>query len=278
MAGLLTAAGYAVTGYDASELGRQAFAARVPGAQVAGSGPEAAADADAVVLMLPNSDVVSSVLEADGVLSALRTGALLIDMGSSDPAETRRLARLAQGHQVVMVDAPVSGGVPAAVKGTLTIMVGGHEDGVQAVRPLLDVLGSRILRVGPAGAGHAVKALNNLLSATHLLATSEAMLVAREFGLDVATVLDAINTSSGRSGSTENKWPNFILPETYDSGFGLQLMVKDMRIALGLAQMTRGITPLSATALSLWEAAASHLDETADHTEIARWLEEGAAQ
>lgn len=276
MAALLAAAGYTVTGYDTAGASRQAFTAAISAGRLASSAAEAVTGADTVILMLPDSAAVSSVLEAGGVLDTLRAGALLIDMGSSHPAETRRLAELAAGQGVVMIDAPVSGGVPSAVRGTLTIMAGGPEDGVEAVQPLLSVLGSRVLRVGPAGAGHAVKALNNLLSAAHLLVTSEAMLVAREFGLDVAIVLDAINTSSGRSGSTENKWPNFILPATYNSGFGMRLMVKDVRIALGLARVTHGVTPLSAATLELWETASAHMDETADHTEIARWLEAGA--
>jgi 3-hydroxyisobutyrate dehydrogenase len=122
------------------------------------------------------------------------------------------------------------------------------------------------------GAGDAVKALNNLMSATHLLVTSEAMEAARRFGLDAATVLDVVNTSSGRSGSTQNKWPNFILPETYDSGFGLRLMLKDMRIALSLAESLGAPRELSRRAVDLWDEAAQALDPAADHTEVARWL------
>lgn len=276
MASLLAEAGYKVTGYDVTQAGREALAARAPAARVAATAADAVAGADAVILMLPDSSVVSSVLEAGGVLGALPAGAVLIDMGSSEPTETQRLAQLARRRGVDIVDAPVSGGVSAAAKGSLTIMVGGAQAAVEAVRPVLDILGARVLHVGPAGAGHAVKALNNLLSATHLLVTSEAMLVAGKFGLDVATVLDAINTSSGRSGSTESKWPAFILPETFNSGFDLRLMVKDMRIALGLIGATDGVAPLSAAALALWDAAGTHLGAAADHTEIVRWLEAGA--
>ena len=129
------------------------------------------------------------------------------------------------------------------------------------------------MHVGDVGAGHAVKALNNLLSATHLLVTSEAMAAAAAFGLDVPVVLDAINTSSGRSGSTENKWPNFIVPGTFDSGFALRLMLKDMRIALGLAESAGTESRLSAAAVELWAQAADDLPADADHTEIARWLD-----
>ena len=151
-------------------------------------------------------------------------------------------------------------------------MAGGATDDVARVRPLLEVLGSRVIRVGDVGAGHAVKALNNLLSATHLLVTCEAMSAAAAFGLDVPAVLDVINTSSGRSGSTENKWPNYIVPGTYNSGFTMELMVKDMLIALGIAETAGTQSRLSAFAVGLWAEAAAAIGGDADHTQIARWL------
>jgi 3-hydroxyisobutyrate dehydrogenase len=137
---------------------------------------------------------------------------------------------------------------------------------------VLSVLGSRIVPVGTTGAGHAVKALNNLMSAAHLLASSEALRAAEAFGLDVGTVLDAVNTSSGRSGSTENKWPNFIVPERYDSGFAIALMVKDMEIGVGLAEACGVDAALCRRALERWREAASALADGADHTEIAKWV------
>jgi 3-hydroxyisobutyrate dehydrogenase len=194
----------------------------------------------------------------------------VIDMGSSEPQRTRRLAARAGELGIELLDAPVSGGVPAAVAGTLTIMVGGPAAVLDRQRPMLELLGARIVHVGDHGAGHAVKALNNLMSAAHLLATSEAMHAAAAFGLDLKVVLDVVNTSSGRSGSTENKWPNFVLPGTFDSGFSLDLMVKDMRIALGVAEVGGVTTPLSRRAIELWEHAAAILPPGADHTEIAR--------
>ena len=269
----LAGAGYRVHGYDVSEAALRSWAERVPGAVAAASPAAAARDAAAVILMLPDSAVVTSVL-AD-VLPAMRPGEVVADMSSSEPAATRSLAAEAAGHDVALVDAPVSGGVSGAERGSLTVMAGGPAAEVRRVRPLLDVLGSRVLHVGDAGAGHAVKALNNLLSATHLLVTSEAMAAAAAFGLDVPVVLDAINTSSGRSGSTENKWPNFIVPRTFDSGFALRLMLKDMRIALGIAEAAGTESRLSAAAVELWAQAAADLPADADHTEIARWLDPG---
>lgn len=272
----LAAAGYLVHGYDVDQPGLKTWAAQVPGG-VAAVGPAAAADgAAAVVLMLPDSSVVMKVLAE--ILPALRPGALVVDMGSSQPQSTREAAAQARDRGIGLVDAPVSGGVTGAETGRLTVMAGGATVDVQRIRPLLEVLGSRVVQVGAAGAGHAVKALNNLLSATHLLATCEVMLAVSAFGLDVQTVLDIVNISSGRSGSTENKWPNFIMPGTFDSGFTLRLMLKDVRTALGIAESAGASARLSAFTAALWAEAADALPADADHTEIARWLSQGTAR
>jgi 3-hydroxyisobutyrate dehydrogenase len=267
MAERLAEAGYTVRGYDADPAVRRKFAGAVASA-------EAAADsAAAVILMLPNSAVVRSVLLEDGLLAHMAPGAVLIDMSSSEPVQTRELAATAGEHGVPMVDAPVSGGVRGAVAGSLMIMAGGAPEPVAAVRGMLEVLGEKVLHVGPVGAGHALKALNNLLSATHLLVSSEAMLVGKEFGLDQEVMLEAINGSSGSSASTVNKWPRFMLGRGFDSGFGLRLMLKDMRIAVGLAQATGWPSRLGEAAVDLWAEAAERLPADADHTEILRWLE-----
>jgi 3-hydroxyisobutyrate dehydrogenase len=136
----------------------------------------------------------------------------------------------------------------------------------------------RVVHAGPLGSGDAVKALNNLLSATHLWVTSEAMLVGERFGIDPEVMLSVFNGSSGRSGSTDNKWPNFILPGTYDSGFALRLMLKDMRIATDLARSTGLPSRLGEDAVRLWAEAAGELPASADHTEVARYLAAPASE
>jgi 3-hydroxyisobutyrate dehydrogenase len=161
--------------------------------------------------------------------------------------------------------------VVGAESGKLTIMVGGDAAAVARIRPVLDRLGGSVVHAGDIGAGHALKALNNLLSATHLLATVEAFRVGRRFGLDPETMLAAINGSSGRSFSTELKLPRYVLPETFDSGFSLRLMDKDLQTALGLARALGSRVPLGEAAGELWARAAGDLDVGADHTEIARW-------
>lgn len=266
MARRLVEAGRQVIGFDLAEPPRTSLVAA--GGAAATTTADAARDADVVVLMLPDSTAVESVLRSDTVLEALGPDAIVVDMSSSEPERTRTLAA---ELPVPLLDAPVSGGVARAEKGTLTIMAGGPPELVAGLADLLAPIGI-VTRAGDVGAGHATKALNNLMSATHLLSASEAILAGQRFGLDPEVLLSIVNTSSGRSGSTENKWPSFVLPETFDSGFALQLMVKDMRIALRLADSVGSTSLLSRRALELWEEAASALPATADHTEVARWV------
>src|SRR5581483_8295162 len=206
-----------------------------------------------------SSDVVEHVLVDEGLLDALAAGSLVVDMSSSEPMRTRALAEEASRRGVELVDAPVSGGVRGAEAGTLSIMVGGSSAQLERCRPLLERMGSKVAHVGAVGSGHALKALNNLLSATTLLISSEALVAARRFGLDPHVFLDVVNGSTGRSLSTELKLPSFVLSETYDSGFALQLMVKDLRIALGLARATDAPFALAEASAELWSRAADAL-------------------
>ena len=270
MAGRLAGAGWTVRGFDAGTVEPPA------GVTLVGSAAGTATGADVVLLMLPSSDIVEAVLDGE-LLAALEPGSLLLDMGSSRPLSSRAIAERVTARGGVFVDAPVSGGVRGAVSGELTIMAGGTEPDLDRVRPLLDVLGRRVVHAGGVGAGHAAKALNNLLSASHLLATSEAVQVGERFGLDPAVLLRAINGSSGRSASSEVKWPTFVLPGTYDSGFDLALMVKDMRIATDLAEAQDSPIAFGRAAVEAWERAAEELPTDADHTEIARWVGAGAS-
>lgn len=285
MAVRLVDAGYEVRGYDVSEAARTAFAER--GGTPAESAADASAGASVVILMLPDSNVVEAVV-TDPPFAAALAGApdagtagasppVVVDMSSSEPERTRKLAAFLRDRRVALVDAPVSGGVRGAVSGKLAVMVGGTDDDVRPVEDILAHLG-KIYRAGPVGAGHAVKALNNLMSATHLLVSSEAILVGQRFGLDPDVMLAIFNASSGRSGSTENKWPNFIVPETYNSGFGLRLMLKDMRIATGLAEQQNMPSRLGERTTALWAQAAESLPPDADHTEIARWLRDSTPE
>lgn len=267
MARRLVDAGVGLRGFDRSAAA--ITAARAAGVEVSDSLESAAQDADVLLLMLPSSDVVDAVLADPALQSVLSAGVIVLDMSSSDPLRTRALAERLAERGATLVDAPVSGGVAGAVAGSLTIMTGGPDEDIDRVEPLLRAMGS-VRRTGPVGSGHAVKALNNLLSATHLLVSSEAVRAAIAFGLDPGVVLDVINSSSGRSFSTEYKWPTFVLPESYDSGFALRLLVKDAGIAVDLARSLGLPSSLGEAALALWTEAAGLLPEDADHTEIAR--------
>lgn len=268
----LVAAGYEVHGFDVAEAARARFA------EVGGVPAETATlavdGADVIITMLPNSDIVESVV-AD-VLPGVTPGALFVDMSSSEPLRTRELAARVEAAGARLIDAPVSGGVKGAENGTLAIMVGGSAETFAEVEPLLAALG-KPTHVGAIGAGHALKAINNLMSAIHLWGSSEAMLTGIEFGLDPSIMLEVINASSGRSGSTQYKWPSFIVPETYDAGFGISLMLKDMKIATGLAHSLGTPSTLSDVAVAHWTKAVEDLGAGADHTAVAKWLREHPA-
>jgi 3-hydroxyisobutyrate dehydrogenase len=265
----LVEAGYQVVGFDVVAEARTR--AQSSGVHVVDRVEEAARDVDVLILMLPDSNVVESVLDDAGLCASLTPRTVIVDMSSSEPLRTRELAGRFAERKIRMLDAPVSGGVAGATSGKLTVMVGGRVEDLDELRVLLAVFG-RLVHAGPIGSGHAVKALNNLLSATHLLITGEAIVAGERFGLDPKVMLDVFNGSSGRSGSTENKWPNFVLPGTFNSGFGLRLMLKDMKIAVQLAEQVDVPCELGHEAVSIWSEAADDLAPAADHTEIARWL------
>lgn len=265
----LVKAGFEVKGFDLSEEARQRAAAH--GVLAVQSVAQAVLDVDVVVLMLPDSNAVEAVVLDAQVLEGLSPSTVVVDMSSSEPLRTRDLASTLQERGVTLMDAPVSGGVKGALNGTLTVMVGASPELFESMRPFFGQFGTAVL-AGSVGCGHAVKALNNLLSATHLLSSCEAILAGEQFGLDPRVMLSVFNGSSGRSGSTENKWPNFILPELFNSGFGLRLMLKDMKIAVRLAEQGGVACELSKEAVILWSNAAQELAPGADHTEIARWL------
>jgi 3-hydroxyisobutyrate dehydrogenase len=269
----LAAAGHAVCGYDVAAHARDRLAG-TPGVTFATGAADVADGAGVVILMLPDSNVVEHVLLGDGLLDRVNPPTIVVDMSSSEPARTRALAERAASRGVTLVDAPVSGGVVGARDGTLTIMTGGAAGVLTTLQPVLSVLGAKIVHAGTVpGAGHAIKALNNLMSAAHLLVSSEAILAGQAFGLDPAVMVDIVNGSSGRSGSTQTKWPRYILPATYDSGFSMAFMVKDMKIALQLADDAGTPAALSRAAVAQWARAAEEMPAGADHTAIARWLQ-----
>ena len=262
----------------AANLAKEGFAVRSFDLNGTGSSPsvrDAAAGAEVVITMLPDGEAVrKAVLEA---LPALDSGTVVVDMSSSDPAATRALGTMLAARGIELVDAPVSGAVPKAIDGTLTIMAGGNAATLKRITPLLEKMGDRVFHVGPLGAGHAVKALNNYLGAAGTLAGFEALLVARAYGLDPKPMLEAINASTGRNSATERKIPQQVLTGAFASGFRLALMVKDVGIAYRLARELGIDAPYLREALKLWRDAERHLPADADHTRAYEYLKRRSA-
>ena len=281
MAAHLVKAGYRVRVFDVAEASRTRFAESNTGATACASAAEAVKGAQAVILMLPDGKVVGKVLFGagnDGAARAIERGAVVIDMSSSSPIDTQATGATLAKTGLDMIDAPVSGGVKRAVEGTLAIMAGGPAAVVERCLPLLRAMGSSIFKTGPLGSGHAMKALNNYVSAAGLVAAAEALLVGQRFGLDPALMVDVLNSSTGKNNSTEVKFKQHILSGSFGSGFALALMAKDLGTAADLAHHLGVATPLSDACESLWREARAKLGEAADHTEIFRYLQGLGAQ
>ncbi|WP_114812126.1 NAD(P)-dependent oxidoreductase [Paraburkholderia kururiensis] len=230
---------------------------------------------DVLITMLPNSAIVERVLlgsGADGWASRLHAGAVVIDMSSSEPERSRKLGAVIEERGLAYLDAPVSGGVKKAKEGTLAILVGGAEDVFARCRLVLEAMGKSLLHIGGAGAGHAAKALNNYVSAAGLAATVEALHIGQRFGIEPSVMTDVLNASSGRSNTSENKVKQFMLSGTFASGFALQLMTKDLKIARALAQSVGYPMTLGETCVAMWDEAAQRCTPATDHTEMYRLL------
>lgn len=268
MAGHLLRAGFTLRVADASPAMLDAFCKENASAVRCSTVAEAAQSADILLTMLPNGAIVREVAMAAG----LKGGQLLLDMSSSAPMGTRALGEELAAKGVAMVDAPVSGGVAKARDATLAIMAGGLPEHVERARPVLEKLGAKIIQTGPLGSGHAMKALNNYVSAAGLAAAAEALLVARAFGLDPAVMTDVLNASTGRNNSTENKLKQQILSGKFASGFAMDLMAKDLATAGDLAKALKVPVPLAEECIALWRDASKNLPG-ADHTAIFSFLE-----
>lgn len=228
------------------------------------------ADCEAVITMLPNSAITNQV--ALSLAEMLPAGALLIDMGSSNPMETMKLAEQLAAKDIDLLDAPVSGAVVKAQSGSLTIMVGGKPTAVEKAQLVLEKMGSKIIPTGGVGSAHAMKALNNYVYAAGLLAASEALLIADRMQLDKEIFTDVLNASSGKNIATETKLRQFIISETFNGGFALRLQAKDLDTADALRTHTGVNAPQLSQCSALWKKAADTLPANADNTCIYQFL------
>lgn len=230
---------------------------------------EECAEAEIVVTVLPTSEVVESVV--DKLLPRLKKGTLWIDSTSGDPVSSRRTGKRLAEKGIRFIDAPVTGGVPGALAGNLTVMVGGaSEDYVQA-GAILKSFGSRIVHVGETGAGHAVKAANNALLATNMWAAAECLVTLRKLGIDLKSALEVINSGSGRSYASEELLPSRILDGEWPLSFRLSLHEKDIRIAEAMSRSEKVSSPLLSLTTQLYTAAMRNLPSDADYVEVVKF-------
>lgn len=279
MAANLIKAGYKLVIYDADPARTASFAS-AHAVEVAASLVELGRASSIVITMLPDGKIVRKVLcgENDGfqdcVAAGLQPGATVIDMSSSSPLGTRELGTLLEKRGVRLIDAPVSGGVKRAVTAELAIMAGGDQALFEQCRPLLEKMGTQIFHAGPLGAGHAIKALNNYVSAAGLVAACEAVIAGQRFGLDPGVVVDILNASTGMNNTTKVKVKQFMLSGAFNAGFNMGLMAKDVRTALEIVQATKTPALLAGPCTQIWDAAAKTLGPAADHTAMFRFLDE----
>lgn len=274
MARNLARAGYRIVAHDANREALQR-ACDAAGAEAAASLKSIGERCEAVITMLPDGNAVRAVMLGPGdcVLAGLARGRVFIDMSSSSPVGTRELGAKLAERGIAMLDAPVSGGVKKAVDGTLSIMVGGDGECVARCRALLEAMGRQIFLTGPLGSGHAMKALNNYVSAAGLVAAAEAVLAGQRFGIDAKAMVDILNASTGMNNSTQNKFHQYILSRAFNSGFSLDLMVKDLRTALEVARATGSPAPFGEACLEAWTEAQAALGPGVDHTAVVRYWE-----
>lgn len=273
MAETLASGGHAVTGHDVMAPARAR--ARAAGIAVEDGLGGLLAKSDLVLASLPRDVDVEAIVEGPEGLLAQAPGRLLVDTSTVAPATTRRLAPLLADRGHGLIDAPVSGGPAGAATGTLAIMVGGSEADVARARPLLDALGKSVVHVGESGAGNLAKLVNNLFCATHLVAVGEALRLAQALAVDPARLFEAINAASGRSAVSEVNLPRWILSGSFDSGFTMGLMRKDVRLAAGLASATGLNLPLAQAVGALWQASSERLADDADFNRMTQFVPEG---
>lgn len=253
----LKRAGYTVQAFD---LSADAIAkVRAEGVDVAASAREAVQGADVVISMLPASKHVESLyLGEEGLIKLIQPGALLIDCSTIAPASAQKVAAAATSQGLHMIDAPVSGGVAGATAGTLTFIVGGHAEALERARPVLQAMGKNIFHMGDAGAGQVAKLCNNMALGVIMAVTGEALALGAAHGLDAKNLSQMMAVSTGRSWATEvcNPWPGVLdnapASRGYSGGFGNDLMLKDMGLAVEAAIGIGATVPLGELARNLY--------------------------
>ena len=273
MAKHLALAGHAMTLLDADAQTARSVAEAIGGRAVA-TPREVAQASEIVVTMLPNGEVVRDVaLGPAGLLGGLRRGALLLDCSSAEPWITEQTAAALAARGASMVDAPVSGAQWGAQEAKLVFMVGGADADVARVRPLLDAMGRAVFHLGGLGAGHAMKCINNCITAMTFTATAEGLVAGKRYGLDPQVMVDVLNESTGGSWITQTHFHQRVFNRRFDDPFKLELMLKDIGIAVQLARETGTPVPIAALGQQLWRMADHAVGAGASVSELVRWVE-----
>jgi 3-hydroxyisobutyrate dehydrogenase len=274
MARHLAAAGHPLTAYDIDPQARERLGRDSASAVIASSAQEVAAASEIVVTMLPSGrEVESVVFGAQGLAVSLRPGSLLLDTSSSDPSDTKATANRLQDMGIDMVDAPVSGAEIGAQNAELVFMVGGTNAGLERVRPLLDVLGTSVFHLGPVGSGHAMKSINNMITAATFLATAEGLVIGKRYGLDPAAMAGVLNSSTGMSWVSKTHIEQRIISRKFDDPFKFDLMVKDIGIAMRLASELGLSMDLSQANQRVWQRTQREIAPGSSVSELVRQLE-----
>ncbi|CAN1549745.1 MmsB 3-hydroxyisobutyrate dehydrogenase and related beta-hydroxyacid dehydrogenases [Rhabdaerophilaceae bacterium] len=225
--------------------------------------------ADVLILSLPTAAIVEDVVtDTAGILAHATAGMVVVDTSTSHPETSRCIAARLAGKGIGFIDAPVSGGPKGAMAGTMTMVIGGSDADISEVEPILSAMSAKRVHVGPVGAGHVTKIINNLLCAAHLLTGAEAMRLAVEAGVEPDRVMEGINAGSGRSGVTMVNFPTWIFNEAYDSGFTMKLMRKD--VALGAQLMSElGLSmPMAEHTTRIWSESLTRIADDEDFNRI----------
>ena len=245
--------------------------AREHGTRLAESLDDCAA-AEVIITMLPTSREVDEIV--DKLAPGLSRGTLWIDATSGDPNVSRQTAVRLATKGVAFVDAPVTGATVGAENATLTIMCGGAPEDFARAEPILQICGKKIIHVGPVGAGHAIKVLTNSIMGATVWITSECLLLAKRYGIDIKTALEVTNSGSGRSNASENLLPMRLIEGKWPLVFKLLHHDKDIRIAASIAHQQHASTPMLALTQHLFTGALNQLGDGADYIEVAKIVAE----
>lgn len=274
MARNLLKAGYPLRVYDI--VPERVAELASSGAEPAESARAVAEASDVAITMLPDGpDVERAVLGPGGVLEGAREGLLLIDMSSISPLVSRRIAAAAAAKGVVFLDAPVSGGEPKAIEGTLAIMVGGPEDAFEKAKPILSAMGRSVVRVGDVGSGNVAKLANQIIVGLAIAAVSEAMVLATKAGVDPEKVYQAIRGGLAGSAVLDAKMP-LVLEGNFKPGFRIELHAKDLRNALATARELSVPLILSAGVLGMMQGLCQEGHGGDDHGGLVQFYEKAS--